>query len=288
MTRAVVLAAGAGVCAAAALVELAAAGRRRPRTAARDTEGDRRGARARALTAALARVGRRLGVRGSGVDLERRLAAAGAPLGLTVADVTAIKGGAALVGALLAVPMATALPGRLGIVALVSAPLGGYLAPEVVLGRRARARGAQIATEVADVLDLLRVAVQAGLTPGRALAEVGRRRPGLLPAELRAVARRVELGVPRAEALEQLTARCPQPAVRALAAAIVRADRHGAALAGALEALALEARADHARRIRDEAARAAPKIQLVVALVLVPAVMLLVAAALVLALVPPG
>ena len=46
----------------------------------------------------------------------------------------------------------------------------------------------------------------------------------------------------------------------------------------------MQARAEQARALRDEAARAAPKIQLVVALVLVPAVMLLVAAVLVQAL----
>ncbi|MDQ3675756.1 MAG: hypothetical protein M3401_02980, partial [Actinomycetota bacterium] len=62
--------------------------------------------------------------------------------------------------------------------------------------------------------------------------------------------------------------------------------RHGAALAPALEALAVEARADQARRLHDEAARAAPKIQLVVALVLVPAVMLLVGAVLMQSLAP--
>jgi len=50
--------------------------------------------------------------------------------------------------------------------------------------------------------------------------------------------------------------------------------------ADALAALADEARAERARQVRDRAARAAPKIQLVVALLLVPAVLLLVAAAL--------
>jgi len=69
--------------------------------------------------------------------------------------------------------------------------------------------------------------------------------------------------------------------VAALAAALRRAERHGAPLAGTLQAQAAEARAERARRIREHAAKAAPKIQLVVALLLVPSVLLLVAAALV-------
>jgi tight adherence protein C len=66
-----------------------------------------------------------------------------------------------------------------------------------------------------------------------------------------------------------------------LVAAIDRAQRHGAPLADTLDAQARQARAERARRIRDRAARAAPKIQLVIALLLVPSILLLVAAALV-------
>jgi tight adherence protein C len=90
----------------------------------------------------------------------------------------------------------------------------------------------------------------------------------------------VALGVPRAEALDRLAARAPVAGVHALVAALARAERHGAPLAPALAALGEEARGDRARATRDRAARAAPKIQLVVALLLVPAVLLMVAAAL--------
>ena len=133
--------------------------------------------------------------------------------------------------------------------------------------------------ELPDVLDLLRVAVDAGLAPARALGEVGRRRHGPLAAELRAAAARIALGEPRARVLARLERRCPAEDVAPLVAALHRAERHGAPLGPALAALAADARARHAQRLRERAARAAPKIQLVVALLLVPAVMLLVGAA---------
>ena len=138
-----------------------------------------------------------------------------------------------------------------------------------------------IEAEQADVLDLLRVAVAAGLGPWRALAEVGRRHPGVLAGELGAAARRVALGVPADAALARLERRCPAAGGHALCAALRRADRLGAPPGRALAALAEEARARQARRAAEQAARAAPKIQLVVALLLVPSVLLLVAAALV-------
>jgi tight adherence protein C len=67
----------------------------------------------------------------------------------------------------------------------------------------------------------------------------------------------------------------------ALVAAIRRSDRLGAPPGRSLAALAAEARSREAARTAERAAKAAPKIQLVVALLLVPSVLLLVAAALV-------
>lgn len=290
MSVAVLLAAAAGACAAAAIVEWL----QRPRWTRSPDRGDLRDASRQGgegdgpgmshlagMTVLLARVARRAGVRAAPGDLAARIAAAGTPLNLTVADVHALKGAGALGLTLFALPFAAALPGRLGIAALVAAPVAGFFAPEYVLARRARSRGRRIAAELADVLDLLRVAIGAGLPAGRALGEVGRRMTGVLASELDGAAARMQLGAPRADALRELSARCPAPGVATLAAAIARADLHGAPLTPALEALAAEARAEQARALRDAAARAAPKIQLVVALVLVPAVMLLVGAVLV-------
>jgi tight adherence protein C len=301
MTRAMLLAVGAAVLAAAGLIELATASLRvrarpagRPDTqhtgpdaqhglaAGRHGPAPRHGLSAarRRLTVALARLGSRLGVPAAPEDLARRLDAAGASPGMTVAEVMALKCAAALVAGLAALPAAAILPGRLGPVGILAAPAGGFLVPDALLTRRTRRRRATIAAELADVLDLLHVAVAAGLPPLRALGEVGRRRAGLLPAELRTAATRAELGIPRSQALESLVQRCPSDGVTALVAAIRRTERHGAPLGRALQALAADARAQQAQRIRERAARAAPKIQLVVALLLVPSVMLLVGASL--------
>jgi tight adherence protein C len=262
------------VCAAGAIVELAEA--RARRTGGRD----RRPRRAARLLRLLARVGRRASAAPAPPDLAARIDAAGAPLGLGVADVMALKGGAAVAGALGALTAAAVAPGRLGPLVVAAGPALGFFAPDLVLRRLARQRAETMAIELADVAELLRVAVDAGLTPMRALAEVGRRHPGLLAAELRAASARVALGVPRDEVLERLASRAPVAGVHALVAALGRAERHGAPLGPALSALATEARGERARRVRDRAARAAPKIQLVVALLLVPAVLLMVAAAL--------
>jgi tight adherence protein C len=263
---AALLALAASGCAAGAVVELAAAPARKRR----------RGAPAALLGA----LGRRIGAPRPAADLAERIDAAGAPLGLRAADVVAIKGGAAVVAPLAALPVSLALPGRLPLLACVMAAAAGWLAPDLWLRRRARARARVMEAELPDVLDLLRVAVEAGLSVGRAPAEVARHHPGLLARELGRAAHEQALGVPRAAALDRLARRAPLAGVRAVVAAMRRADRHGAPLGPALSALALDARADRARAAREAAARAAPKVQLAVAALLVPGAMLLIAAAL--------
>jgi len=259
----------AGVAAAALAVSLCELAATRPASG--------RPRRGRAALALLAGLGRLVG-REPPAALRVRLEAAG--IAVPVGDVMAIKAGAAILALGLALPLAALVPGRLGPLLAVGGPGVAFIAPDLWLRRRARARAAAMQDELADVLDLLRVAVAAGLAPARALAEVGRRHPGLLARELRRAAAAIALGEPHLAALDTLERRCPLPGVRPLAAALRQAVRHGAPLGPALASQALEARAHGARLAGEAAARAAPKIQLVVALLLVPAVLLLVAAAL--------
>jgi tight adherence protein C len=221
-------------------------------------------------------------------DLEARIAAAGRPAGLKALDLMSAKLAAAGVGALAGAALSAAAPGRLAVALLVGAPVAGFLAPDLWLARRAGERARRILRELPSLLDLLRVGVESGSSLARALREVGARTHGPLAAEWRAVGRQVNLGVPLELALDGMAERAPLPEVRALRAALDRARRHGAPLGETLAAQARDARFALARHAREEAARAGPKIQLVVALLLVPSVLLLVAAALLSALLGGG
>jgi tight adherence protein C len=214
------------------------------------------------------------------LDLERRIAAAGRPGGLGARELMAAKVMGTVVLGTLGPLVAAPAPGRLGLLVALAAPVAGFLAPDLWLARRARERARDVRRELPAMLDLLRVTVGAGASLPAALGEVATRSSGPLAREFRAVAREVELGVPLSEALAAMSARLPQPEVAALCAALDRARRHGAPLARTLAAQAADARLALRRRVVEEAARASPKIQLVVALMLVPSVLLMVAAAL--------
>jgi tight adherence protein C len=151
----------------------------------------------------------------------------------------------------------------LGVVAAIVSPPLGLL---VGVGRwgwpllRARQEQRQAAEAVVaslpDLIDLLAVAVGAGLTVPLALAAVGPRLTGPLGSAVAEVQRRTSLGVPRTEALESLCQEVGEVA-RPLVAALQGAERYGTPLAPALERLAAEARLRR-RRLAEAAARRTP------------------------------
>ena len=240
------------------------------------------------LLSSLASAGRLLRPPGAPADLRGRIEAAGRPAGLGAREVMAAKAAAAVLAAALALPLAALAPGRLGLLIVLLAPAAGFLAPDVWLGKLAAERARRVRRELPALLDILRVTIEAGGSLTWALQAVGERTDGPLAREWRAVAHEVALGVPLGRSLDGLALRLPQPEIRAFVAALHRARRHGAPLADTLAAQARAARFALGRRIREDAARAGPKIQLVVALLLVPSVLLLVGAALASALLGGG
>ena len=283
MTASAVLAGVAAAAGVAGLADLAAAA---PRARSKRVRGEGPAA-LRALAAAGGRLRALAGARAPST-LSARIAAAGAPRGLGTREVMAAKLAGGVAAAPLGVLLGAVVPGRLAPLLVVMTPLGGFLAPDWWLARRARERARVVRRDLPAMLDLLRVSVDAGLSPAAALRAVAERGTGPLAAEWSTVAHEVVLGVPLAIALERSAERLPLREIRDLTSAIARASRHGAQLGRTLAAQAAEARAARRRRIEEEAARAAPKIQLVVALLLVPSVLLLVAAALAAALLGGG
>jgi len=107
---------------------------------------------------------------------------------------------------------------------------------------------------------------------------VGERFDGPLAAEWRAAAAQVALGVAQDVALAQIASSVPTGSVRTFVDTVTFAGRAGMRLTDSLVEQATAARHGRRQQIRERAARAGPKMQLVVAFVLVPSVMLTLAA----------
>lgn len=262
MSAVALLAAVSAVLALAAVRELLAAGSGRMPALAL-------GARGRWAVAAL-----KLG-------LPARLSRAGLESRAPLAAVLLAKLVAAASGAVAAVAAAPAAPGRVALLVAVAMPVAGFLLPDALLERRARRRRRRLLAALPDLIDLLAVGSAAGRGAAAALADVARAGSGPLAEELRATVAELECGVPLSAALDSLRRRVPGSELATLCASIERSRRLGSPLADRLRTQSSALRGDLHRAVEERAARAAPKIQLVVALVLVPSVLLMIVAGLI-------
>ncbi|HEY8001854.1 MAG TPA: type II secretion system F family protein [Solirubrobacterales bacterium] len=244
--------------------------------------GDRIGARARAALATLSG-GRAESLAGAAerLGLPQRLERAGLAGRLEPRAVVAAKVAGCGFGALVAIAVAPAVGTRLGVAVVGILVVAGFLAPDAILERSARRRRAGFVAALPDALDMLAVGAASGRDPATGLAEIARGTSGPLASELARSVIEVECGRPLGGAVAELRRRVPGTEVGALAAALERSRTYGSPLAEQLHLQATSLRRDARRRVEDRAARSAPKIQLVVALVLVPSVLLTIVAAIV-------
>jgi tight adherence protein C len=198
-----------------------------------------------------------------------------------VTRLLAAKLASAGVGAIAAMAAAPAAPGRTSLLVMVAMPAAGFVLPDALLAREARRRHRRLLASLPDALDLLAIGSAAGRGPAAGFAEIARAGNGPLADELRVVVAGIECGQPLAAALGILRERVPGSEIATLCASIERSRRLGSPLAEQLRRQAAALRRDQRRAVEEHAARAAPKIQLVVALVLVPSVLLMIAAALI-------
>jgi tight adherence protein C len=195
--------------------------------------------------------------------------------------VLAAKAASAAIGLLAGVAVGSGLPARLALIAVPAIALAGFMAPDAIMERAASTRRRRLVAAMPDALDLLAVGVASGRSPSVIFAEIASGTGGPLAAELAVTVAEIECGASIAAAVADLRRRVPGAEVGALATALERSRRYGSPLADQLRGQATAMRRDARRRIEERSARAAPKIQLVVALVLVPSVLLMIAAAII-------
>ena len=143
---------------------------------------------------------------------EKRLALAGNPGNLRVADWLGIKavgavGGAVLFLLLFGVLGLLGLPPVLRILMGVIGLMFGYTIPEFWLGGRVKKRQHAILLQIPDALDLLTISVRAGLGFDAALGKVVEKLQGPLSDEFRRALAEVRVGKARRDALRDIVPR---------------------------------------------------------------------------------
>lgn len=172
---------------------------------------------------------------------EIKLIAAGRPGSLTVHEFSATKIIGLVFGLLVGLFIDNEM--RSGPVFAVGMGTLGVLYPGIVLNGLLQRRRRRIFRDLPDMLDTLRLAVEAGLDLSSAMGVmVERGRKGPLHDELEMVERDMRLGRTRREALSEFADRVDMSEVRALVLALNQADQLGASIGPILKVQAEMAR----------------------------------------------
>jgi tight adherence protein C len=133
----------------------------------------------------------------------------------------------------------------------------GWVAPGFVIQQRAEGRLYQIDKNMPELIDLLVVTVEAGLSLSAALQLAGDRMKGPLGDELRIALQEQRMGLTPVQALENMEGRCPTPAVESFARAMMQGQLLGVSVGAILRNLAIEMR-KRRRALAEQQAQKAP------------------------------
>src|SRR5215213_5185869 len=195
------------------------------------------------------------------VTTEKRLALAGNPGDLRVADWLGIKAVGALVGAglfflLFAIVGFMNLPPILRIVMIPIGLMFGFTIPEFWLGGRVKKRQKAILLMIPDALDLLTISVRAGLGFDGALGKVVEKLKGPLTEEFRRALAEIRVGKPRRDALRDIIPRTEVPALTNFIGAIIQAEQLGVSISKVLQVQSEQLRIERRQRAEEMAAKA--------------------------------
>jgi tight adherence protein C len=192
---------------------------------------------------------------------EKRLALAGNPGDIRVADWLAVKAVGAIVGAILffflfVIVGLLGFPLFIGFVMTAIGGLFGYTAPEFWLGGRVKKRQKAILLMVPDALDLLTISVRAGLGFDAALAKVVEKLAGPLSDEFRRALAEVRVGKARRDALRDIVARTEVVPLTNFIGAIIQAEQLGVSISKVLQVQSEQLRIERRQRAEEQAAKA--------------------------------
>jgi tight adherence protein C len=159
----------------------------------------------------------------------------------------------------------------LAILAAIFLAVVGWVAPGFLVQQRAEGRLYRIDRNMPELIDLLVVTVEAGLSLSAALQLAGERMKGPLGEELRIVLQEQRMGLTPVQALENMTTRCPTPAVESFARAMMQGQLLGVSVGAILRSLAVEMRKRRRAQVEEQAQKAPIKMLFPLVFMIFPA-----------------
>jgi tight adherence protein C len=152
----------------------------------------------------------------------------------------------------------------------------GWVAPGFIIQQRAEGRLYRIDRAMPELIDLLVVTVEAGLSLSAALQLAGERLKGALGDELRILLQEQRMGLTPVQALENMVGRCPTPAVESFARAMMQGQALGVSVGQILRSLAIEMRKRRRAHAEQQAQKAPIKMLFPLVFMIFPAMLIVI------------
>jgi tight adherence protein C len=196
-------------------------------------------------------------------DLMNRLELAGRPGNLTPEDFAAVRIVAAAVIAAVGLGIGLLLANTIYLaISTVAGAIFGYYLPVLWLKQKVDARRSEIQKGLPDAMDLLVIAVDAGLGFDASLARVTDKYKNALSDEFAKVLREVSLGRPRLEAMDEMGRSSGVEDLHNFIQAIIQSEQFGTGIGKILRIQADEMRRKRRQRAQEKAAQATLKMML--------------------------
>ncbi|TFD25476.1 type II secretion system F family protein [Cryobacterium lyxosi] len=192
--------------------------------------------------------------------LDHRLALAGRPPGWTIDKILIAKLVLAACGALLALWWISGDP------VMLRFGLGGaltvlcFFVPDLLIQSRGQERQEKIQLALADTLDQMTIAVEAGLGFEAAMAKAATNGKGPLAEEFIRTLQDMSIGRARKDAYQALSGRTSSPDLRRFTRSVIQADTYGIAIADVLRVQAAEMRLRRRQRAEEKAMKIPVKV----------------------------
>ncbi|MCW2633875.1 MAG: Flp pilus assembly protein [Blastococcus sp.] len=218
----------------------------------------------------LGRLAATLTPRGTAARLNRLAATAGRPAAWPVPRLVAAKLVLVAIAAGLGLLLLSGGATLLTVLLAIAVTLVAYFLPELLLYSRGQERKDAISLELADTLDQMTIAVEAGLGFESAMARAGANGKGPLAEELVRTLQDIAVGQPRREAYLALAERTGVIDLARFIRAVVQADAYGVSIADVLRTQAQEMRLKRRQRAEEKAMQIPVKVIFPLSLCILP------------------
>ncbi len=139
---------------------------------------------------------------------------------------------------------------------VIATAMIGFLFPNMLLNSKIRKRQTEVSKSLPDIMDILTVSVEAGLTFDSALLKVVEKMPGALAHEFDIVLQEMKVGKTKKDALYQMADRIGVQDLRSFVGSVVQADQLGVSLGRVLRIQSEQIRQNRKQRISEKAMKA--------------------------------